>query len=95
MSYEGSREFLCKVGHYFGCDAYDSDPKKCPICGESIAYVHSIDQTNGEIKDQPSTRPARKRTVKKDDLWHVDHHGNKYATQVARYRPVGTEWLKV
>lgn len=53
MSYEGIVEVLCKTGHYFAFDCWDAPGIgwSCPVCGESIAVSHSVDETNGADED--------------------------------------------
>ena len=56
MSYEGYRQVLCKNGHYHTYDCYEwnyggfggaEEGWQCPICGEGMAWDHSVDLTNG------------------------------------------------
>jgi len=58
MSYEGYREYLCSTGHHTVRDCNDDDPSECDICGGAITHWHSVDQTNGMIKGDPSTMRA-------------------------------------
>ena len=90
MSYEGSREFLCANGHHSVFECWDDDPPVCR-CGAPMTFAHSIDHTNGDVEDDPSTMPAPKEQIGSDDIWREDHYGNRYAVQDHRYRPV-REW---
>lgn len=92
MSYEGYEEYLCKNGHYSSCDCYCSVPK-CPYCGSKFEFWHPVDQTNGAVEEDPSTRPALKEEAGFDDEWREDHYGNKYSIPIPRYAP-GNGWLK-
>lgn len=87
MSYEGYVEYLCERGHLSGADCYDDDLKVCR-CGAPMAFRHAVDQTNGEIDDDPHTMPAPVREIGFDDDWKNDHHGNRYAAKLVRYEPV-------
>lgn len=96
MSYEGSREFLCKNGHYNSIDAYDDDLTSCPDCGARMAFVNSVDHTNGWIEVDPTTEPAAKHEIGKEDVWHTDHHGNRYALQRTLFAPDnGSRWRPI
>ena len=52
MSYEGHERYLCKNGHYWKLDAYETmykeEKEKCPICEEEEIWNESVDETNGE-----------------------------------------------
>lgn len=87
MSYEGSVEYLCERGHRSVTDCWTDMPEKCR-CGAAIAHSHSIDSTNGDVEDDPHTRPAPVVEIGYDDVWKEDHHGNRYATRDVRYSPV-------
>lgn len=97
MSYEGYREQLCMVGHYLAQDAYAEEPSHCPHCGAPVRYTHRVDQTNGRIPGAHYTQPGPKTEVGFDDVWHTDHHGNRYATKLRRYTPSKRKgvWVKV
>lgn len=60
MSFEGYEEFLCKVGHYYQHDVYDSNKHKtCPRCNAGFVWTNIVDTTNGEhVKGDPSSFPA-------------------------------------
>ncbi len=51
MSYEGYEQRLCKNGHEWTDSCY-SDATKCPRCGESHVWTHSVNQTNGTEYDK-------------------------------------------
>lgn len=91
MSYEGYQEYLCANGHYQSMDCYADDPTACDRCGAAFAHWHPVDQTNGVEDANPSTMPAPKEQIGADDEWHIDHHGNRYAVAIPRYRPLA-EW---
>jgi hypothetical protein len=92
MSFEGYYEFLCQNGHHAACDVYAPEPKKCRVCGASMAWQNMVDQTNGEDRQDPVTMPGKKRELGADDTWHTDHHGNKFAKAHQRYKPASPRW---
>ena len=94
VSYEGYREWLCANGHYHARDCWDDDPKKCQHCGAPITHYHGVDQTNGVVQGDPQTKPAPKCKIGADDQWHKDHHGNKFAIAIPRYKP-GRHWREL
>lgn len=95
MSYEGYRELLCTNWHYATCDAYEDIPPACGFCGSPIAFVCSVDCTNGEDEGIPESMPGPKRQIGSEDDWAIDHYGNKYAKLVWRYEPISSRWRKV
>ncbi len=103
MSYEGYEEFICENGHYTSIDSsyfsYGTDNievqkkmKACPCCGESYKWHCSVDQTNGYYADEPHTFDGGKKVVGFTDNWHVDHYGNKYASKILHYEPLGDRY---
>lgn len=92
MGYSGFKEYLCAQGHYSSRDAYDNRLEACPDCGEPMTHFHGVDQTNGYDESHPSTCRAPKEEIGFDDVWHVDHHENHYATKLIRYRPL-SDWI--
>ncbi len=86
MSYEGHEEYLCAVGHRTQVDCNEDRPKACR-CGEALVWRHSVDETNGFYVEDASTFAAGTRLIGFDDVWHVDHYGNKYATKIDRFEP--------
>lgn len=66
MSYEGSIELLCGKGHYSVINCYSDEPEKCS-CGGKFTHRHSIDETNGVIAKCPSTMPAKKTKIGKEE----------------------------
>lgn len=96
MSYEGYTERLCINGHYSAHDVYCDGPTKCPHCGGAYRYSHGVDQTNGYDEDCEYSCGAPKREIGHEDVWHEDHLGNRYATKLLRYEPLGDGiWVKV
>lgn len=99
MSYEGYREYLCKVGHYSHRDCYDDKPERCDAigCKESREWFHSVDETNGEDPKDPNTRPAPLMEIGFEDRWLEDHHGNKFALKIKKYAPSKGDkiWSKI
>lgn len=96
MSYEGYYELLCPRGHYEAYDCYADAPSECAYCGAPFAYRASVDQTNGCVPGCPETCPAKKRKLRSEDRWHTDHHGNRYATRLERWKPApGSTWQKL
>lgn len=55
MSYEGYSQFLCKKGHYWTLDAYetmwDDKKQKCPICKKEEVWKNMVNVTNGSWDD--------------------------------------------
>jgi hypothetical protein len=45
MSYEGYTQHICKHGHRFDRDAYDSN-NICDFCGTKSVFENSVDETN-------------------------------------------------
>jgi hypothetical protein len=68
MSYEGFEQYLCENGHYHTFDAYEDVPKSCPFCDKRWAWRHSVDQTNGEIRGCPGTRPVRLKQIGEEEV---------------------------
>ena len=93
MSFEGFDEYLCANGHYLSADVRDAAPA-CP-CGAPLSWHHLVDQTNGYDERHPSTRRGRLKEVGFDDVWHEDHHGNRYATKRPTFQPQAKEWQPV
>lgn len=89
MSYEGYVEYLCSKGHLSSLDVYfydDLEHNCCQDCGEDFVFQHSVDQTNGieyDEDDKPlsGTIAYPFKEVSFEDIWHEDHHGNRYATK--------------
>lgn len=50
MSFEGCKEFLCKKGHLYVSDVYESDPEMCD-CESPFIWFRIIDETNGSPKE--------------------------------------------
>lgn len=97
MGYQGYSEYLCAKGHYNTCDCYES-LSACQVegCGAALVYSHSVDETNGREDSHPGTCPAPKKEIGFEDAWHVDHHGNRYATKVPIYVRSGSDvWVDI
>ena len=47
MSYEGSLQRLCRIGHYSNVSVYDDGPEQCD-CGAGFVWTNSVDETNGD-----------------------------------------------
>lgn len=92
MSFEGTEERLCIIGHYHALNVYTGFPEKCPNCHSPWGYRHLIDHTNGYDEEDPSTYSAEREESGFDDDWHEDHYGNKYAVKILRYKPTSNEW---
>jgi len=94
MSYEGVDEWITKKGFYLVTDCYEDkpvleDPEDC------LEWHHSVDFTNGLEEGSDYADHAKKEMIGHLDVWHEDHHGNKYATKKLYFRPVGKNWKKV
>ena len=47
MSYEGYRQCICALGHYWECpEQYDFLKPICPICKEEAKWQNNVDDTN-------------------------------------------------
>jgi hypothetical protein len=49
MSYEGYYQCLCKNGHYFEENVYDTHNNACPHCSSEVAWWNQVDTTNGSF----------------------------------------------
>lgn len=88
MSYEGYEELLCAKGHHHEHDCYDTRPLACPHCGSPWTHQHAVDETNGfQEEGIPGSWPAPTDELGSEDVWHTDHHGNRYATKLMRHAP--------
>lgn len=97
MGYQGYSEYLCTKGHYNTCDCRDA-LSVCQVegCGATLVYSHEVDETNGRDDSHPDTCPAPKKEIGFEDAWHVDHHGNRYATKVPIYvRSEPDVWIDI
>ena len=96
MSFEGYFEKLCTKGHYCSFDVYDSDTEMCPHCASPFEYTHLVDETNGYEEDDPYSYQANREEIGFEDIWHIDHYGNKFATKRVLYKPAeNSRWQKV
>lgn len=95
MSYEGYRSFLCKQGHLHTRDVYADGLEHCPDCEAEMEWMTDTDETNGYIEDDPSTHAPSLEPITWDDVWHVDHYGNRYATKLWKWKPDGERWVRV
>lgn len=91
MSYEGYTEYLCEKGHYLARDVYADALASLCTCGARLAFVHEVDETNGEDEELPDTMPAPKEEIGFDDIPCADHYGNRFFTKRMRYRPI-SDW---
>lgn len=95
MGYSGFSERICTSGHYSAVDVWCEKPGVCE-CGAPFRFFHGVDQTNGYDESHPSSCRAPKTEIGFDDIWHEDHHGNRYATKRRRYEPHGGDiWITV
>jgi len=81
MSSEGFRQYWCKNGHQWKQDYYEADIESCPHCGKSIAFAHSVDQTNGYMNDAIETE-----VVVKAKMCKCKACGHKHEIAPAQYR---------
>lgn len=100
MSYEGYTEYICETGHTWGLGAdellseeylTEGSLNLCPFCNKGPVFSHTVDCTNGmEWTDDgaliPGTAPYPFEEVSFEDVWHVDHYGNKFATKIILYK---------
>ncbi len=95
MSYEGYVEYLCANGHLrirncwddYDCDEngpFQKPPSKCN-CGADFVVRHSVDQTNGDILDDPSTMPMSLE-VATPAVIHTCSCGNVHIVEEIRYK---------
>ena len=98
MSYEGYSTYLCEDGHRTKEDAsvrYNFSHKpSCPHCGKRLAFRRETDCTNGYYEEALYTHDAKVLEVGFTDVWHVDHHGNRFSTKLMQYKPdpADPEW---
>jgi uncharacterized protein YlaI len=52
MSFEGYHQLICKKGHYFAKDVYNSPIEnfECPTCKDKLAWWNIVDVTNGSFE---------------------------------------------
>ena len=98
MFYEGINEYICSEGHYSVEDIYYSSGF-CSVCNKSAVFCCSVDYTNGYEEDNPQTHYGTKEEISYDDVWKIDHYGNKYALKLKKYKPINgpglNEWKKL
>ncbi len=96
MSYEGTEEFICDLGHYWTADALtfmyaDGEEKErtmtCSHCKGRAKWWSSIDETNGFYENEPRTFEAKKTLVGFYDVPLVDHRGNHYVGLLNKWEP--------
>lgn len=87
MSYEGYVVYLCEVGHVSKADAYDKIDA-CRYCRARLKWSAEVDETNGYDEELWITQDPQMRKIGEEDVWHVDHYGNEYATKRLLYEPV-------
>ena len=93
MSYEGYNQRLCAKGHLRTFDAYDDyaddngDPKATRVCscGSQFVYLNPVDQTNGDVLDDPSTLPYPFE-VEEEAETAVCNLGHTHVVKEARYK---------
>lgn len=85
MGYSGIIEYLDEDGFYWYHDephtGFNRNPEKLNPNGKVPVWHRIIHTTNGMDEDEPSTYWGDKTSIGMKDVWHVDHYGNKYATQ--------------
>lgn len=96
MSFEGSDEYLCEVGHYTNEYVYNPGPRIC-ACGKPFVWHHLIDTTNGSDSRDDWTVPAPKDEIGFEDIQHKDHYDNVYYTKCLKYGPPkeNSRWQRV
>lgn len=107
MSYEGYTEYLCEKGHYFTVDAMDDwdyrpgqghvrAQQECEVCKGKLAFMASVDETNGVDPEQPHTFDAPRVQYAFEDLPCMDRFGNKYYAFRPLFAPApGSRWIKI
>lgn len=105
MSYEGVEQFICLNGHKWEVDSttfshstgdQQHEMMTCEICKARAEYACEVDKTNGYDENDPRTFDGPTEIVGFDDIWSVDHYGNKYAIKVDKHRPVGfSRWVLI
>lgn len=78
MAFQGYVQLLCARGHYRDVDAYDDVPVACPVCGDPIAWNHTVDMTHG---DEAPVALA----VKTKAEYGVCNFGHKHLTKEPTY----------
>ena len=86
----GFVEFICPLGHYFTRDMYDNKIALCDECNQKPIRFNLVDTTNGKEPELGLKNP-----IGYVDKWHRDHHGNRYATKLQLYAPMGQRWSRL
>jgi hypothetical protein len=91
MSYEGYEEYLCTNGHLRIFDCWEpsllegeSEASRCN-CGASFVFHHSVNETNGIIEDDPSTK-SYPYEVDVPAEFHTCVCGNKHIVKEVQYK---------
>jgi DNA repair exonuclease SbcCD nuclease subunit len=93
MSFEGYSQLICAKGHYHRFDVY-CEQSLCPDCGSEFIWNNLVDETNGVDEDGMLPGYVDLKPFAFEDVWHTDHHGNRYATKRYLYKvPGSTEEL--
>lgn len=80
MSYRGINYYILKDKTLVKTGCFDDPP-------ENVEWVCHVNTTNGIDDDDPTTHEPKMKEVGFADEWHVDHHGNRYATKILHYEP--------
>lgn len=91
MSFEGYTVLLCAEGHRSVKNAYwgeEEEENVCKVdnCGEPFVWFQTVDETNGYDPNDPRTYKKELEVIGFDDVWNMDHYGNKYAVKILKYR---------
>ena len=95
MSFEGYYQYICVNGHQWSGTIWMLGDEECLVCHAPFEFEHMVDRTNGTVEDDPSTFAAPMKVIGFTDKWNTDHHGNKYATKIRTYIPVGSRWKRL
>ena len=87
MGYSGYTEYLCEAGHRTTADAFGDDHGVCSFCGGILKFSNSVDTTNGVIKGDPATQPARTLVV--------GQSSKTVTVTTERHEPDSKRWRKL
>jgi predicted RNA-binding Zn-ribbon protein involved in translation (DUF1610 family) len=91
VSYSGIIQVLCEAGHYFEYDCFDpnqpsqsgidSHSWSCPVCGNNVAWINNVDQTN-----EKECGRVKLKVLTKEKYCDCPSCGNHHVSNPATYR---------
>lgn len=89
MSFEGTYQCICEVGHYYTCDAVGMMDADTCQCGAEPAWVNIIDDTNFDAVGEIPLELLTQRFGRGSDLFRIPMEGE--TDSLRHYRtPNGT-----